>query len=792
MRKLSILAIAIIVSIPLGLTAQDEGFYPYSYARLSYVNGSVFVQRTSDLGYEKGEVNLALVQGDKMGTEAGQAEIHFGRRNYLRLADNTKVEFAVLPQEGDDHIKIHLTEGSAYFRVSSLAAEKGIEVHTPDASFYVLEEGLYRFDVRLDRETEVFVREGSLEAAGEDGSVVVREKESLTGANGRFSGDPEYSNSPADNFDDWNGSRDSQLSQRSERQYLPSDLGEYEEELDQNGQWVYERPYGNVWVPNVSYSDWRPYLYGRWVWYPVIGWNWVSSESWGWSVYHYGRWHWRFGLGWYWIPQNHWGPAWVHWWSDNNYIGWCPLSWYNRPDVIVGNRFYDRDYGRDFSAHNRALSVIRRDHLQSHDIARRQIGSGELDRIGRVALTGEQPRIRPVVDNSRPQAIEARRALAVRPGGRNEVKSIPPADSMTPSRLRQAGGSQGVRAKGRDMSPSDPNRNAVSRPVIKDPESSGRAIRSYPSQRISGNRNESGVSENRQAGAAGPVRRSGSEARENSSRVAPSPKQVPASPKSESKQDQQKAKKNESESKGAVIKKRETIKNYPSSARSESSAMSSRTSTSGRTFRPESTRSSSGYPSRLGLTSSSDSRTYSSSSRLSSGTSSARVATPSYPSRSSVSRETQAPRLSSPSYSTSRSSSSRTNSSSYSRPSSVRSSSSASPSRSTYASPSRSALRSPSYSQSRSTYSSPSRSASRSPSYSQPRSTYSSPSRSSGSSSRSFSAPRSSGSSSGRSSSVARSGGSSSSRSSSSGRSSSSSSRSSSSSSKSGSVKRKG
>ena len=52
MRKLSILATAIIVSIPLGLMAQDEGFYPYSYARLSYVNGSVFVQRTSDLGYE--------------------------------------------------------------------------------------------------------------------------------------------------------------------------------------------------------------------------------------------------------------------------------------------------------------------------------------------------------------------------------------------------------------------------------------------------------------------------------------------------------------------------------------------------------------------------------------------------------------------------------------------------------------------------------------------------------------------------------------------------------------------
>ena len=768
MRKLSILAIAIIVLIPLGLMAQDEGFYPYSYARLSYVNGSVFVQRTSDLGYEKGEVNLALVQGDKMGTEAGQAEIHFGRRNYLRLADNTKVEFAILPQEGDEHIKLHITEGSAYLRVSYLATDKGIEVHTPDASFYVLEEGLYRFDVRLDRETEVFVREGSLEAAGEDGSVVVRAQESLRAADGRFSGDPEYSYSQADNFDDWNGSRDAQLSQRSARQNLPSDIAEYEEELDQNGQWVYERPYGNVWVPNVSYADWRPYLYGRWVWYPVIGWNWVSSESWGWSVYHYGRWHWRFGLGWYWIPQNHWGPAWVHWWSDSSYIGWCPLSWYNRPVVILNNRFYDRYYDPYFSAHNRALSVIRRDQLQSHDIARRQIGSGELDRIGRVALKGEQPRILPRVDNSRPQAIEARRALAVRPGSRSVVKSVPPANSVTSSRLRQAGGSQSVRAKERSLPPSDPNRNAVSRPVIRDPGTGSRAIRSYPSQSNSGNRNESGASASRRVGAAAPVRGSGSSAtREIPSLVAPSSRPVPASPKAESKQNSQKVQKNEGESKGAVIKKGETIKNYPSSVRSESAAQKPRTTAVAREARQESGRASAVYPSRSNRTDSpgsSNSRVITSSPNRSSQSSAGRSQAPSLSSRPAASRP--APHPSSPSYSASRSSSSRTSSPSYSRPSSARSSS-ASPSRTTY--------------------SSPSRSASRSPSYSQPRSSSSAPSRSSGSSSRSISAPKSSGSSSGRSSSVTRSGSSSSSS-----RSSFSSSRSSSSSSKSGKVKRKG
>ena len=125
MARASVLAVAFIVSLPLGLAAQDEGYYPYSYARLSYVNGAVYIERTAGLGYEKGEVNFALVQGDRIGTESGQAEIHFGRRNYLRLDNNTKVEFAILPREGEERIKLVLTGGSAYLRVSSSRPGEG-------------------------------------------------------------------------------------------------------------------------------------------------------------------------------------------------------------------------------------------------------------------------------------------------------------------------------------------------------------------------------------------------------------------------------------------------------------------------------------------------------------------------------------------------------------------------------------------------------------------------------------------------------------------------------------------
>ncbi|MGZ5554497.1 MAG: DUF6600 domain-containing protein, partial [Candidatus Aminicenantales bacterium] len=734
MTKAALLALAFIVSIPLGLAAQDEGYYPYSFARLSYVNGSVSVQRTSDLGYEKGEVNLALVQGDKMGTESGQAEIHFGRRNYLRLGDNTKVEFAVLPSEGDERINIHLTEGSAYFRVSALATEKGIEVHTPDASFYVLEEGLYRFDVGLEGQTQVFVREGSLEAAAEEGSVLVKAQEAVTAADGRLLGQPEYGNSRNDAFDEWNGSRDSQLSARSERQYLPTEIGEYEEELDQNGHWVYERPYGNVWIPNVSDSqDWQPYYYGRWVWYPVIGWNWVSSESWGWSTYHYGRWNWRFGLGWYWIPQSHWGPAWVHWWSDRDYVGWCPLTWYNRPGYLFNNRFYDRYDDRYFSAHNRAMTVVRRDHLQSYDVGRRHVGSADLDRIGRVELRAQQPSIRPNVDNGRPQAIAARRALADRPGSRNQVKSLAPSRSLSSSSLRQRGTDSGLRSRDRGTSQPGGNSNVISRPSIRNDGAGSRSIRSYPSQRTSGGRDQSGIVENGRSAVASPSRSRDTGTRSNDARVSRSQGQDPGSSRTSTVREPQRARTPGNGSGSSVSPRGESVKSYPSTTRQGTSDKGDRTTSTTRTIRSGSDRSSNSSSGR------SQSRTYSSRSSVSSPTS--RMSAPSVSSSrpsSAISRPSSSSRTSSPSYSSSRSS---------------RAPSSSQP-RSSYASPSRSS--SSSSARARNSYSSPSKSSSPS------NRTYSAPRSSGSSSGRSYSAPRSSGSSSGRSYSAPRSSGSSS------------------------------
>jgi hypothetical protein len=82
-----------------------------------------------------------------------------------------------------------------------------------------------------------------------------------------------------------------------------------------------------IWVPNSNYvyEGWTPYSDGRWVW-TDWGWTWVSDYQWGWATYHYGRWWYSDAYGWVWSPGRVWGPSWVNWCSNEEYIGWYPIS----------------------------------------------------------------------------------------------------------------------------------------------------------------------------------------------------------------------------------------------------------------------------------------------------------------------------------------------------------------------------------------------------------------------------------------------------------------------------------
>jgi len=499
--------------------AQSEGYDNRSFARLSYVSGETHVQRAGDMGFEAGTVNLVLVEGDKLATQNGRAEVSFVGLNVLRLDGSSQVEFVNLPRDAVEPFKLHLYSGSLYLRVSRLSSDKEFEVHTPDASLYILTEGLFRVDVLANRQTRFAAVEGEAETAGEERSVTLRPGQSVMASEGRFLAGPEALSASRDEFDRWSLSRDALMAgNRSESSYLPEELHEYGAELAENGQWRYEADYGYVWVPRVRYyDDWRPYTYGRWVWYPIIGWTWIPYESWGWCVYHYGRWHWSLSLGWYWIPTRHWGPAWVHWYGDYRYIGWCPLNRWNRPTVVINNRFYGR-YGRsDYSVRNRALVVVNRRQLQAPRIAAVALRGEALDRLGSVTLSARQPAVAPSISRGGKFSVEAARTFALSKG-RSIERTFGERKAGVPSARRPPEGQRSLRSD--KNAPAVLPRTTAGRKAPAAKSTDGRVARQEISNRTSGRIREYALP-GRASGAPGPAVRSKTASPAGSSRSAP-------------------------------------------------------------------------------------------------------------------------------------------------------------------------------------------------------------------------------------------------------------------------------
>ena len=396
---------------------KDAKYTNESVARLSFVEGKAFVQRASDLGFEEAALNMPISEGDRIGTSEGRLEVHFGKGNYIRLDNDTKVDVLNLPKKDDDVARIRIWSGNVFLVVGTLKKEKGIELHTADSSFYVLDRGVYRVDVRENRDTEMQVYQGLIEVAGEDGSTLLKASQKLEISEGRFTAKPSSFIAVADDsFDKFNESRTSVTGREYAKGRLPEELSDFEGELDANGEWTYLAPYGNVWIPNGVDNDWRPYNNGRWSWLPLSGWTWWPYEPWGWSTSHYGRWHWGLDLGWYWIPMSMWGPAWVDWWWDDFYFGWAPLSYWGYPGIIMGGQYYGHYYGAYYPYESRALTVVRREHLKDPHIAANALRGDALKGLNRMSLTSRNLSLRPAGTKISVEPLNGNRVM-LRNGG---------------------------------------------------------------------------------------------------------------------------------------------------------------------------------------------------------------------------------------------------------------------------------------------------------------------------------------------------------------------------------------
>jgi hypothetical protein len=392
--------------------AKDAKYTNESIARLSFVDGKAFVQRASDLGYEEAALNMPISEGDRISTSEGRVEVHFGRANYLRLDDGSKVDILNLPKKEDETARIRIWSGRVYLVVGTLKKEKSIELHTADSSFYVLDRGVYRVDVRENRDTEIQVHQGLIEVAGGEGSTLLKASQRLEISEGRFASKPSSFIAVAnDGFDRFNESRAAVTGREIAQNRLPEELSDFEGDLEENGEWVYLPPYGNVWVPDGVDEDWRPYYNGRWTWLPLSGWTWWPYDPWGWPTFHYGRWHWGIDIGWYWIPMSLWGPGWVNWWWDDYYFGWAPLSYWGYPGVIFGGIYYGNYYGPYYPYQSRALTVVRRDQLRDPHISQNALRGDALKSLNRMSLTSRSLSLKPSGTKISVQPVDGGRVL---------------------------------------------------------------------------------------------------------------------------------------------------------------------------------------------------------------------------------------------------------------------------------------------------------------------------------------------------------------------------------------------
>jgi hypothetical protein len=440
MKKSAIIAAFFLFAVGLSLaqTGEEEPKYTNeSFARLSSISGSVYIQKGAEQSFEDGVINMPIEEGDRLGTTDGRAELYLGKKTYLRLDNNTKLEIVSLPKKDSDLTRLRVLKGNIYLSVNLLDEEKTVEVHTPDASFYVLDEGLYRIDALENRKTDIYIFRGVVEAAGEEGSLLLKSEQSLAVAEGRFSGRPvRFMAVAEDSFDRWNEERESTLAVQVATRHLPGELEDFEAELEEGGDWTWINPYGWVWVPGAIGPDWRPYYNGYWRWMSLGGWTWLPYDPWGWVTFHYGRWGWYAGLGWYWIPGTLWGPGWVGWWWGLDYYGWAPLGYWNYPMVIVDNWYYP-NWNRPFYPYNsRALTVIRKDQLRAKNISQAALRGDSLKTLDQITMTSQGRTVRPLGGQA-----ATRKAGGVQAAGAERIIKSPATKGMepaTPPTLRPA------------------------------------------------------------------------------------------------------------------------------------------------------------------------------------------------------------------------------------------------------------------------------------------------------------------------------------------------------------------
>jgi hypothetical protein len=277
-----------------------------SYARivrLSDVDGTVDIDRTTGQGFERALLNMPITQGVRLKTGiTGRAEVEFENGSIVRMAGDSSVDFTQLSlRSNGEHInEIQVGGGTVYVDYRHKNGDD-FRVTIGNRAFDLTKDVRFRMHVDRDQ-AEVAVFKGEMHFGGGTESAKVKKNETFTldlNDGAKYSLANGISTLSSDDYDQ---ERTKYVEQYAKNRNYGSPYSYGYSDLNRYGSFFDAPGYGLVWQPAFMGAGWDPYSNGYWCLYPGQGYVWVSSYPWGWTPYRYGQWTFLGGYGWVWRP----------------------------------------------------------------------------------------------------------------------------------------------------------------------------------------------------------------------------------------------------------------------------------------------------------------------------------------------------------------------------------------------------------------------------------------------------------------------------------------------------------
>ncbi len=284
-------------------THVDNGAMPgdshVRIVRLSDVKGNLALDRKTGLGFEQTMQNMPIVEGEKLKTDDGYAEVEFEDNTTMRLAPNSQVDFSLLAlrSSGAKASTMNVVKGTVYVDTESTKGNEFLLV-AGETKMTVAPSTHLRLQVNESR-TVVSVFNGSVQVQRGGETTEVGKKQSLTvGADQmtiakKVQGEP-YDEWDKESIDYHKRYAAANAAVAGGNAFGLSDLNYYGNFINAGGS--------SFWQPYFIGAGWSPYANGLWAFYPGAGYSFVSPYPWGWLPYHSGSWSFFPGYGWGWQP----------------------------------------------------------------------------------------------------------------------------------------------------------------------------------------------------------------------------------------------------------------------------------------------------------------------------------------------------------------------------------------------------------------------------------------------------------------------------------------------------------